>query len=66
MNLSVKQKQNYRYREEPSGCQEGGGRGRDGVGGWGQWMQAIMYGMDKNQHATVQHRELYSAFYDKP
>ena len=33
--LSVKQKQNYRYREEPSGCQEGRGRGRDGVGGWG-------------------------------
>ena len=33
--LSVKQKQNYTYREEPSSCQEGRGRGRDGVGGWG-------------------------------
>ena len=66
MNLSRKQKQNHRYREQAGGYQGKADQGRDGVGGWGQWMQAIMYGMDKNQHATVQHRELYSAFYDKP
>ena len=35
MNLSVKQKQNDRHREQTGGCQEGGVRGRDGVAGWG-------------------------------
>ena len=35
MNLSMKQKQNHRHREQTGGCQWGGGQGRDGVGGWG-------------------------------
>ena len=35
MNLSVKQKQNYRHREQTGGYQGGGGWGRGGVGGWG-------------------------------
>ena len=35
MNLSAKQKQTHRYRKQICGCQGGGGRRRDGVGGWG-------------------------------
>ena len=34
MNLSMKQKQTHGHREQTDGCQEGGGWGRDGVGGW--------------------------------
>ena len=34
MNLSMKQKQTLRHREQTCGCQGGGGWGRDGVGGW--------------------------------
>ena len=30
MNISTKQKQPHRHREEPCGCQEGEGKG----GGW--------------------------------
>lgn len=29
-------------------------------------MQTIKYRMDKQQEATVQHKELYSISYDKP
>ena len=32
MNLSMKQKQNHKHREQTGGYQGGG---RDGVGGWG-------------------------------
>ena len=39
---------------------------RDGVGSWGQQMQAITYRMDKQQGPSVQHREPDSIFYDKP
>ena len=35
MNLSMKQKQTHRHREHTSGCQGGGGVGRDGLGVWG-------------------------------
>ena len=35
MSLSMKQKQNHGHREQTGGCQEIGGWGRDGVGGWG-------------------------------
>ena len=35
MNLSMKQKQNYRYREQTGDCQEERGWGRDGMGDWG-------------------------------
>ena len=54
MNLSVKQKQTHRHREETCGCQGGGMEtGRDGVGVWGYQMQTIIYGMDKQQGPTV-------------
>ena len=34
MNLFTKQKQTHRHRKQIYGYQEGGGWGRDGVGGW--------------------------------
>ena len=48
------------------GCQGGGGRGREGVGGWGQQMQLIIRRMDTQQGPTVEHRELYPISCDKP
>ena len=62
----MKQKQTHRHREQTCGCQGGGRWRRDGVGVWDQQMQTIIYRMDKQQGPTVQHRELYSIFYDKP
>ena len=41
------------------------GLGRDGVGGWGQQMQAFIYGVDKQQGPTGWHREPYLIAYDK-
>ena len=38
MNLSMKQKQTHRHREQTGGHQGGGGWGRAGVGGWGEQM----------------------------
>ena len=35
MNLSTNQKLTHRQEEQTCGCQEGGGWGRTGVGGWG-------------------------------
>ena len=45
--------QTHRHREQTSGCQGGGGRERDGVGGWGWQMQTIIYRMHKQQGPTV-------------
>ena len=47
MNLSMKQKQTHRHREQTCGSQVGGGWGRDGVGVWGEQMQPITYRMNK-------------------
>ena len=33
---------------------------RDGLGGWDQQMQTIIYRINKQEGPTVQHRELYS------
>ena len=68
MNLSTKQKQNNRHREQTCGCQgrEWVGWGRDGLGVWDQQMQTTIYRMDKQQGPNVQHRELYSVSCDKP
>ena len=51
MNLSMKQKQTHRYKEQTCGCQ--GWRGRDELGVWDQKMQAIIYRMDKQYGPTV-------------
>ena len=53
MNLSMKQKQTNRHREQT--CQ-GQGMQRDGVGVWVLEMQTIIYSMNKLQGPTVQHR----------
>ena len=34
MNLSMKQKQTHRHREQTCGCQGGGTWGREGLGVW--------------------------------
>ena len=34
IDLSMKQKQTHRHREQTCGCQRGGGWGRDGLGVW--------------------------------
>ena len=62
MSLSMKQKQTH--REQACGCQGGGGWGSDGMGGWDQQTQAVIYRMDK-QGPTVQHWELYPVSYVK-
>ena len=66
MNISTKQKQTHRHREQTCGCQGGGGWEREGLGVWDQQMQTIIYRTDKQQSPTVQHRELYSISCDKP
>ena len=48
MNLSSKQKQTHRHREQICGCQGGvGGGDRDGLEAWGWQMQTITFRMDK-------------------
>ena len=66
MNISTKQKQTHRHREQTCGCQGGGVWEREGLGVWDQQMQTIIYRTDKQQSPTVQHRELYSISCDKP
>ena len=39
---------------------------RDGVGGWGEQTQTIIYRMDTQQGLIVEHREQYSLSCDKP
>ena len=43
MNLSIKQKQTHRHREQTYGCHEGEAAGRDGFGVWKKQMQGIIY-----------------------
>ena len=62
MNLSMNQRQTHRHREWTCDCQRGESWGRTALGFWGQQvhMQTTLYGIDKEQGSTVQHRELYS------
>ena len=62
-NLSMKQKQTG---EQTCGCQGGGVWGRDGVGGGGEQVSAVIHGGDKQPEPTAQHGELYSMSSDKP
>ena len=51
MNISLKQKQTQRHREQTCGCQ---GLGREGrTGSLGVAMQTSIYRMDKQQGLTV-------------
>ena len=54
MNLSMKQKQSPRHREQTHGCQGGCDQGRGRLGGWGEQMQTITQRRDKQQDPTVQ------------
>ena len=54
MNLSTKQKQTHRYREQTCGCQGQGREKRPGI--WGWQMQTIAFRMDEQQGPNVQHR----------
>ena len=51
MNLSMKQKQTHRYKEQTCGCQ--GWRGRDELGVWSWQMQTLVYRMGKQQGLTI-------------
>ena len=53
MNISIKQKQSHRHTEQTCGCQEGMGWGKDGVGGWSQQRQTIIFRMGKQQGPTI-------------
>ena len=50
LNLSTRQKQSHRHREQT--CEQSG-EGKDGLGVWGWQMQTIIYRMDKQQGPTV-------------
>ena len=66
MNLSMKQKQTHRHREQQTrGCQGRGWQGRDAQGAGHQQMQIITYRMDKQQGPPIQYRELYTTYCDK-
>ena len=47
MNLTMKRKQFHRHTEQTCGCQGEEGWGKDGMGGWGQQMKAILRKTDK-------------------
>ena len=66
MNLSMKQKQTHRHKEQTCGCQGGAEMGKGWIGSWDQQMQTIVQRMNKQQGPTIQHRELYSISCDKP
>ena len=46
MNLYTEKKQTHVHGEQTCGCQEKG-RDQDGLGVWGQQMQIIAFGEDK-------------------
>ena len=53
MNLSTKQKQIHKHREQTCGWGGGGGKERNGLGVWGWQMQNITFKMDKQQGLSV-------------
>ena len=63
-NLFTKQKQAYRYQKQTYGCQRGNIVGMDKSGAWDEHTHMTTYKIDNQQGPTVQHRELYSIFYD--
>ena len=48
LNLSTRQKQSHRHREQTCNCEQSG-EGKDGLGVLGWQMQTIIYRMDKQQ-----------------
>ena len=43
-----------------------GESGRHGMGVWGYQVQTSIYGMGEYQGLTIEHRELYLIYSDKP
>ena len=66
MNLSMKQKQTHRHREQTCGWHGGGEEGEGWTGSLGLVGENYYIRMDKQQGPTVQHGELYTVSYDKP
>ena len=66
MNLTTKHKQTHRHREQTSGCQGGGRRGKKELGVWDQQIQTSTYRMHKQQGPAVEPRELYSKSCHQP
>ena len=62
MNLFTKQKQTHRHRKQSYGYQRG--RERDKSGAWDDHTHSTIYKIDNQQRPTVEHRELYSIFWD--
>ena len=65
MNLSTKQKQTNRPREQSCGCQVGGKLGVGWTGNLGLADANCDYRIDKQQGPTTQHGELYLISCDK-
>ena len=66
MNLTTKQKQTHRHREQIGGGQVGAGIWEGWTGRLGLAATNYFYRMDKQEGPTVEHRELYSVSCDKP
>ena len=66
MNLSTKQKQTHRLREQTCGSQGGAETERGGLGVWGRGTPAVTYRMEKQQGLAVQLKELDPLSWDKP
>ena len=58
-NLSVRQKQSQRHREQICCCQGGGEWGRDERGVWNQQIQTIIYRMNKQEGPTSSSKPNY-------
>ena len=62
MNLSTKQKQSHRHREQTYGCQGGERMDRES----GVSMCKLTFRKDKKEGPAIQHKEIYSISSDKP
>ena len=60
MNVSMKQKQTHRYREQICVYQQRAVQGGKKIGAWDQQMQTNIYGLYKPQGPAIQHWELCS------
>ena len=66
VNPAIKQKQTHGCGEQSAGCHGERERERGGLRVWDQQVPTVTYRMEKQQGPTAEHKEQYSAFYDKP
>ena len=64
-NLSIKQKQTHRHRQQTCGCQGKVGEGEGWAGSLRLISRTSKFRMDKPQGPTLWHKELY-LIWDKP